>query len=193
MLECCGPFRSQVSSTQKRSKPDVKPSKLSLSRRSQTQTTKNSSEVDVKPVKKTTPSKVKKRISKSTPVKSRADKPEENCSEIELAKWRFLFGSEVGKVEQKPRLLITKNGPEGESQREAHTIPPSQKRKSDPEEIVHWSGSKKANGGVCSHCKFPYSSLELKAAHSAHCKFKDLSHQYSKFSLLHFSSVEGMG
>lgn len=162
------PFRSQVSSTQRRSKPAARPSRLSLSQRSFSQTKKNSKEVN-KITEGKSPRKPKRSSKNNTPVKSRADKPEDNCTEAELAKWNFLYGSNLSKDDQG-----------GGSQRGAPSMPPSQKRKSDREEVVHQNERKKPNGGVCSRCQFPCSSLELKSAHSAQCERRDLSPLSSK-------------
>lgn len=206
-LLCYTPLqRSQVSFTQKRPRGDFKPSKLSLSRSiTQSQTTSNnikvekktvnrtpkrtslsrpqpgtSNEVDTKPVIKTSPSKSRRRNSRNnTPVKSRADRPDENSTPAELARWRFLYGSKDDDFEQNPQLHAVREPEEGAQ--EAHdTLPSSQKRKSDAHEDM--SGSKKFNGGVCPHCKFPCSSLDLKARHLNICEHKDLS-QLSRCSL----------
>lgn len=183
MLNCFGPFRSCVSSSQRKPKPRLKPSRLSLSQRIQSQATKIKNEADKNPIVKRSPSKAKKRTSKNnTPVKSRADKPEEDCSAFELAKWHFLFGSDAGKAEQKPQALIKKEDPGGGSHNGACARPPSQKRKSDAEEDEQPCGSKKPNGGFCPHCKFPCDSMKVKECHVAQCERKDLSGKPSKFT-----------
>lgn len=207
VFKCHGAFRSQLSSTQKRPRGDFKPSKLSLSRSiTQSQITNNnnkaekktvkrtpnrttlsqpqpgtSKEVDTKPVKKTSPNKSRRNSRNNTPVKSRADKPDENCTAAELARWRFLFGANDDDFKQKPQVHAVRE-PEGGPQEANDTFPSSQKRKSDAEEDM--SVIKKLNGGVCDHCKFPCSSVELKADHLTLCESRDLSQLPSKFSVV---------
>ncbi|XP_063883862.1 uncharacterized protein LOC135112869 isoform X1 [Scylla paramamosain] len=170
-------------------KADLKPSKLSLSFRS-SQTTNNkseikrtpseiesaSSEMKVTPLKtKTTPSKSSKtRKRKGTPIKSRADHPEENCSIAELAQWHFLYGSQSSKIE-KPTPQKRRNDSEGESSRDSLASGSQYKKKNGSEECVPHSTNEGQHEQRCLHCRFPFNTDSENSVHSILCSATDLS------------------